>query len=103
MRAPKKTPSPSGALWERLNLSGEIAERPQADGEVVECGSDERVAQRAQFDCALDAIHAWQIIQLERAIELRTDRKSTRLNSSHPSSSYAVFCLKKKMQTKVVM
>src|SRR5699024_11369940 len=25
-----------------------------------------------------------------------TDRKSTRLNSSHVSSSYAVFCLKKK-------
>src|SRR5690348_18204928 len=28
-----------------------------------------------------------------------TDRKSTRLNSSHPSISYAVFCLKKKKQT----
>src|SRR5690242_21658803 len=27
---------------------------------------------------------------------LRTDRKSTRLNSSHMSISYAVFCLKKK-------
>src|SRR6266487_173292 len=26
----------------------------------------------------------------------RGDRKSTRLNSSHPSISYAVFCLKKK-------
>src|SRR5699024_12038411 len=26
-----------------------------------------------------------------------TDRKSTRLNSSHVSISYAVFCLKKKM------
>src|SRR5690348_18138902 len=26
----------------------------------------------------------------------RSDRKSTRLNSSHPSISYAVFCLKKK-------
>src|SRR5690348_18129984 len=26
------------------------------------------------------------------------DRKSTRLNSSHPSISYAVFCLKKKIQ-----
>src|SRR5690348_17898333 len=25
-----------------------------------------------------------------------SDRKSTRLNSSHPSISYAVFCLKKK-------
>src|SRR6266581_6103441 len=27
---------------------------------------------------------------------IRRDRKSTRLNSSHPSISYAVFCLKKK-------
>src|SRR5438876_6489519 len=27
---------------------------------------------------------------------LGLDRKSTRLNSSHPSISYAVFCLKKK-------
>src|SRR5579863_10595714 len=33
-----------------------------------------------------------------RAARLRPgpDRKSTRLNSSHPSISYAVFCLKKK-------
>src|SRR2546427_8948674 len=30
--------------------------------------------------------------------KLRQDRKSTRLNSSHSQSSYAVFCLKKKMQ-----
>src|SRR4051794_41528681 len=29
-------------------------------------------------------------------VALPTDRKSTRLNSSHPSISYAVFCLKKK-------
>src|SRR5699024_12725506 len=29
----------------------------------------------------------------------RRDRKSTRLNSSHVSISYAVFCLKKKKQT----
>src|SRR2546430_8043579 len=29
------------------------------------------------------------------------DRKSTRLNSSHSQISYAVFCLKKKMVTKV--
>src|SRR6267142_6057513 len=29
----------------------------------------------------------------------RKDRKSTRLNSSHMSSSYAVFCLKKKKTT----
>src|SRR4051794_41639826 len=31
-----------------------------------------------------------------RRHEAVRDRKSTRLNSSHPSISYAVFCLKKK-------
>src|SRR2546422_6405270 len=31
-----------------------------------------------------------------RRLELRRDRKSTRLNSSHGYISYAVFCLKKK-------
>src|SRR3712207_7024957 len=31
-----------------------------------------------------------------RVIGTRTDRKSTRLNSSHANISYAVFCLKKK-------
>src|SRR5690348_17652469 len=31
---------------------------------------------------------------------LTEDRKSTRLNSSHPSISYAVFCLKKKKTKK---
>src|SRR2546427_5296699 len=31
-----------------------------------------------------------------RALEEQTDRKSTRLNSSHSQISYAVFCLKKK-------
>src|SRR5690348_18220259 len=36
---------------------------------------------------------------------MRGDRKSTRLNSSHPSISYAVFCLKKKknLQTKYTL
>src|SRR2546430_10967046 len=31
--------------------------------------------------------------------DLRKDRKSTRLNSSHSQISYAVFCLKKKQQS----
>src|SRR5690606_40648033 len=31
----------------------------------------------------------------------RTDRKSTRLNSSHVKISYAVFCLKKKKHTSI--
>src|SRR3712207_8393548 len=35
-------------------------------------------------------------VQQLRAISRATDRKSTRLNSSHANISYAVFCLKKK-------
>src|SRR5690348_17995335 len=34
---------------------------------------------------------------------LREDRKSTRLNSSHPSISYAVFCLKKKIKAEYLV
>src|SRR5690606_39330034 len=43
-----------------------------------------------------DAVEYLQAI-LDRGGEVR-DRKSTRLNSSHVKSSYAVFCLKKNNQ-----
>src|SRR4051812_49720473 len=36
-----------------------------------------------------------------RGPALARDRKSTRLNSSHMSISYAVFCLKKKKKTTI--
>src|SRR5437879_9380887 len=40
----------------------------------------------------------------ERPVDLlEIDRKSTRLNSSHRCISYAVFCLKKKKKTKIVI
>src|SRR5690348_17838089 len=38
--------------------------------------------------------------ELTDGAKLELDRKSTRLNSSHPSISYAVFCLKKKKKAK---
>src|SRR6266513_5057300 len=42
---------------------------------------------------------AWEEPSLARFYRrLASDRKSTRLNSSHVSISYAVFCLKKKNQ-----
>src|SRR5690348_17917897 len=47
------------------------------------------------FALQLGLQRAWQgAVTVEAA--LPEDRKSTRLNSSHPSISYAVFCLKKK-------
>src|SRR5574337_793426 len=40
-------------------------------------------------------------LSLLRRLERGRDRKSTRLNSSHHSISYAVFCLKKKNKQKI--
>src|SRR2546427_9595762 len=37
------------------------------------------------------------------ATRSRSDRKSTRLNSSHSQISYAVFCLKKKKKIKEII
>src|SRR5207245_4153715 len=45
-------------------------------------------------------VEALQLATDRRDERLDRDRKSTRLNSSHGSISYAVFCLKKKKRTK---
>src|SRR5690625_6115086 len=37
-----------------------------------------------------------RVVLAAEDLEVREDRKSTRLNSSHVAISYAVFCLKKK-------
>src|SRR5690606_40748648 len=44
------------------------------------------------------ACSATRTIWTRRTARRATDRKSTRLNSSHVKISYAVFCLKKKKQ-----
>src|SRR4051794_41577143 len=54
--------------------------------------SETYLAEVVQCECVLRAQR--RIARLLR--QSRLDRKSTRLNSSHPSISYAVFCLKKK-------
>src|SRR5206468_6977954 len=48
--------------------------------------------------------HSRDRARAERPLEAagRGDRKSTRLNSSHDQISYAVFCLKKKMEKRVM-
>src|SRR2546430_13443555 len=44
----------------------------------------------------------WEGLKGTPAPAVKTDRKSTRLNSSHSQISYAVFCLKKKNITDIV-
>src|SRR5690606_41885258 len=51
----------------------------------------DRVEDRARMRLDGNAVLGTQRVEIEG------DRKSTRLNSSHVKSSYAVFCLKKKM------
>src|SRR5207248_10473545 len=58
-----------------------------------------RHAQRARVDCQRIHVHERSESALCWRYESRSDRadrKSTRLNSSHRTISYAVFCLKKK-------
>src|ERR1039457_4868199 len=44
----------------------------------------------------------WPIATTNLTTAPQTDRKSTRLNSSHLVISYAVFCLKKKIERKLM-
>src|SRR5689334_23765382 len=47
-------------------------------------------------DKSVEAVVAGNIMEVTSKMLTAEDRKSTRLNSSHSSISYAVFCLKKK-------
>src|SRR5699024_12665131 len=55
-------------------------------------------------DFAIAALTATATVEVQKDIMERLhisgDRKSTRLNSSHVSISYAVFCLKKKTRSR---
>src|SRR5690348_17649824 len=67
------------------------------DGEVTATGA---TACTLTFGTAFTAVPSCVLTDETTAAALKAattaDRKSTRLNSSHPSISYAVFCLKKK-------
>src|SRR3712207_9166651 len=55
---------------------------------------------RHQLSRSSAAARSWSLACLSTTPRVeRTDRKSTRLNSSHANISYAVFCLKKKKKT----
>src|SRR5690606_41010903 len=86
---------------------GREAELGRALGEFVRqirSLPPDRAAERLATRHALDARAAANLLAyLDEQAEVtgvvpddRTDRKSTRLNSSHVKISYAVFCLKKK-------
>src|SRR5438876_9087293 len=72
--------------------------RSQMRGDMPELGREVLVNE--------EDVHRVDVLPKSQAASLRAcarnlDRKSTRLNSSHPSISYAVFCLKKKRSTRL--
>src|SRR2546430_12661071 len=68
-----------------------------------EIGVQVRVDEEHVFLCKLDLLSQLLEIVKDKTLADRciywSDRKSTRLNSSHSQISYAVFCLKKKKYT----
>src|SRR3712207_7738856 len=77
--------------------------QPEARGEPVVGGGTPNAAPLlepgAYRDTILSGETLFYAIRVEPGEQLRLDRKSTRLNSSHANISYAVFCLKKKNTT----
>src|SRR5690242_21422240 len=90
-------PSPAGvytlSLHDALPISGKapagVARAAAAKG--IPCVAVSGRCQLSSVDLAAAGFSAAYALT-----DLEPDRKSTRLNSSHMSISYAVFCLKKK-------
>src|SRR5690348_18105064 len=90
-RPPRSTLFPYTTLFR----SGSVHDR-RASGLGARDRLDRRRAARPSAD---DLVVRRDTVDLVSGRD-RQDRKSTRLNSSHPSISYAVFCLKKKKKNK---
>src|SRR5207249_8929773 len=73
--------------------------RPPLVGRPAPGGRGEGRPQDPARDPYVRDDHDPELLPHVRQARGHEDRKSTRLNSSHVSISYAVFCLKKKTQT----
>src|SRR3712207_8496420 len=96
-RPPRSTLFPYTTLFRSALDPGVVEHRRRVGGELRH-----RRQARARAGAPRAAVvveHAVEAVLVEREHRLE-DRKSTRLNSSHANISYAVFCLKKKKNTK---
>src|SRR5438067_9482833 len=85
-RPPRSTLFPYTTLFRSV-----VSARPAAVALGAAMHGIEPASERSEAD---------QPFTCRRAEPFELDRKSTRLNSSHVSISYAVFCLKKKKKKK---
>src|SRR5256885_9260074 len=96
-RPPRSTLFPYTTLFRSHAREGALSagRRPVADRRCARAGP---AADRRRARGHRPGAHHHRILRARRAV--RGDRKSTRLNSSHLVISYAVFCLKKKKNTR---
>src|SRR2546422_6307231 len=98
-RPPRSTLFPYTTLFRSADVGFEVARPDERRAAFVQ--RDDRGFLRdgeklpVLFDDAAPSAH-----DSTQSLQSRTDRKSTRLNSSHGYISYAVFCLKKKTTTR---
>src|SRR3712207_7468747 len=99
-RPPRSTLFPYTTLF-RSQLDDELgaAAKAQAATEIIMLTHNEQLHEvnlgwHPQAEQLL-----WRPELQQPKLSQNGDRKSTRLNSSHANISYAVFCLKKKIQT----
>src|SRR5690242_20800184 len=92
---------PRSTLFPYTTLFRSGRDKQPVGGNDLERAADPRLDLLGAFHLhvlGVDHAHAEYLVGGEVA-ERGQDRKSTRLNSSHMSISYAVFCLKKKKKT----
>src|SRR5689334_24684270 len=95
-RPPRSTLFPYTTLFR--SRPSEQSEHPAQEAGRQRCQRihrDFRIGKRAAQPVA-GSKHTTAAFRAEQLANQWEDRKSTRLNSSHSSISYAVFCLKKK-------
>src|SRR5688572_31121883 len=90
-------PPPTSTLFPYTTLfrSRSTHERGGIGSSLARRSTPQGVAIRSPRPNTSGAFRISRYIRQDEAIV--SDRKSTRLNSSHSQSSYAVFCLKKKI------
>src|SRR5258708_27363634 len=59
--------------------------------------------QQSDLSSTVDCVDVWRAATIGSEEDSGSDRKSTRLNSSHQIISYAVFCLKKKKKKNKIL
>src|SRR3712207_7574598 len=90
-RPPRSTLFPYTTLFRSRSQLRSLPPEPLLRPSQLRCsdGGAHHIAHRAS-----------STIRSTDLLDMRVDRKSTRLNSSHANISYAVFCLKKKTNIK---